>query len=119
MRIHFVVLAAALWTSACSKAPSSVQTKTIENNFSSRQDIHSYSNPQEVRVRHVALDLDVLFGDKILRGSATLTLDREQRGKPLILDTRDLKVSKTEVSSDGNTWSPTSFQIGEFLLLNL
>jgi leukotriene-A4 hydrolase len=112
VRIHFVVLAAALWMSACSKAPSSVQTKTSETNFSSRQDFHSYSNPQEVRVRHVALDLDVLFGDKILRGSTTLTLDREQPGKPLILDTRDLKVSKMEVSSDGNTWSPTTFQIG-------
>ena len=92
MRIQYVVLAAGLLMTACSKAPSSVQT-TKENKFSSRQDYHSYANPREVRVRHVALALDVMFQEKILRGAATLTIDREQADKPLILDTRDLKVS--------------------------
>ena len=84
--------------------------KTNETNFSSREDFHSYSNPQDVRVRHVALDLDVLFDQKILRDFATLTLDRLKRDNPLILDTRDLKVSKIEVSSDGNTWQPTTYE---------
>lgn len=112
MRIHYVALAAALLTSACSKAPSSVQPKNAENSYSSRQDIHSHSNPGEVRVRHIALDLDVDFNQKVLRGFAALTIDRAIRDKPLILDSRDLKISKAEVSSDGSAWSETPFHAG-------
>jgi leukotriene A-4 hydrolase/aminopeptidase len=97
--------------SACSKAPSPVQN-TKENPYSNRQDYHSYANPRDVRVRHVALDLDVLFPEKVLRGSATLTLDRVNADKPLILDSRDLKVSRAEASPDGNTWAPAPFQTG-------
>jgi leukotriene-A4 hydrolase len=111
VRIHSVVLAAALGMSACSKAPSPVQNSK-ENPYSNRQDYHSYANPRDVRVRHVALDLDVLFPEKVLRGSATLTLDRVNGDKPLILDSRDLKLSRVDASSDGNTWSPASFQVG-------
>ena len=65
-----------------------------------------------MRVRHVALDLSVSFPEKVLRGSATLTIDRENAGKPLILDSRDLKISRVEVSPDGTTWAPATFQIG-------
>ena len=39
-------------------------------------------------------------------------LDRDQGNQPLRLDSRDLKVSRAEVSSDGNTWSATTFEIG-------
>ena len=34
------------------------------------------------------------FPEKILRGSATLKFDRENADKPLILDSRDLKISR-------------------------
>ena len=111
VRIHSVVLAAALWMSACSKAPSPVQN-TTENPYSNRQDYHSYANPGDVRVRHVALDLDVSFPEKVLRGSTVLTLDRVDPNKPLIVDSRDLKISRADASSDGNTWSPAAFQVG-------
>jgi leukotriene-A4 hydrolase len=111
VRIHSVVLAALLCVGACSKAPSPVQT-TTENSFSNREDYHSYSNPRDVRVHHVSLDLDVSFAEKVLRGSTTLTLDRLSADKPLILDSRDLKVSKAEASTDGNNWSSAVFQLG-------
>ena len=111
MRIHFVVLAAALWMSACAKAPSSVQ-KTEQNPYENRHDYHSYANPQDVRVRHVALDLSVSFPEKVLRGSATLKFDRVNADKPLILDSRDLKISRAEASPDGNAWTATTFQLG-------
>lgn len=113
MRIHFPVVlpAAFLLAAACTKAPPPVQSR-LEEKFSERRDIHSYSNPTEVRVNHVGLDLDVSFTDKVLRGSATLTLDRPVRDKPLILDSRDLKISRAETSADGVTWAPTGFQVG-------
>ena len=111
MRIHFVALVAAFWMTACAKAPSSVQ-KTEQNPYENRHDYHSYANPEDVRVRHVALDLSVSFPEKVLRGSATLRFDRVNAGKPLILDSRDLKISRVEASPDGTTWAPTTFQVG-------
>jgi leukotriene-A4 hydrolase len=115
VRIHIcVVCSAALLLNACTtttKAPSAVQNQ-LENKFDDRQDHHSYSNPSEVRVQHVALDLDVSFADKVLRGAAVLSLDRPNREKPLIIDSRDLKISRVEASADGTSWSPTTFQLG-------
>src|SRR5918992_826142 len=78
------------------------------------EDVHSYSNPAEVRVRHVDLDWDVLFDQKILKGSATLTIERTARGRnaPLILDTRNLGVTRVETSEGGSTWREAQFAIG-------
>jgi leukotriene A-4 hydrolase/aminopeptidase len=79
-----------------------------------RQDLHSYSNPGEITVQHVSLDLSVDFEAKTLRGFATLAVKRQAGAKgPLVLDTRELNVSRTETSSDGGAFSETPFEIGE------
>ncbi|HEX8287233.1 MAG TPA: M1 family metallopeptidase [Pyrinomonadaceae bacterium] len=76
-------------------------------------DVHSYSNPQVLKVRHVDLDWNVLFDKKILQGTATLSFERAPNGKdaPLILDTRDLNIEKAETSSDGKNYQPTTFKL--------
>ena len=66
VRIHYAAVAAGLLLSACSKAPSTVQNSTEK--FNDHRDDHSYSRPEEARVRHIALDLDVLFPREILQG---------------------------------------------------
>ncbi|MCA1557860.1 MAG: aminopeptidase, partial [Acidobacteria bacterium] len=78
------------------------------------KDFHSYSNPQEVRVQHVGLDLDVDFENKVLKGIAVLTFQRITRraNAPLILDTRALNISKVEASSDGKSFQETAFTLG-------
>jgi len=81
-------------------------------NIVSAQDLHSFANPDGVRVRHLDLDWDVLFDQKILKGTAVLTVERISPGVPLILDTRDLKIEKVETSSDGIGYSPGTFTIG-------
>ena len=58
-------------------------------------DIHSWSRPDEVRVRHLELDLDVDFDRKILRGSAVLRFDAAAHAE-LVLDTRDLAIHSVE-----------------------
>jgi leukotriene-A4 hydrolase len=77
-------------------------------------DEHSYGNPAEIRVRHADLDWDVLFDRRILRGRATLTVERPAGGRAtrLLLDTRDLDVSNAEASTDGTTWVPATFAQG-------
>ena len=88
------------------------QTQTQKPHIA--KDIHSYSNPADVRVRHVDLDLEVLFGPKTLKGTALLTVERTSANKqaPLILDTRDLNVSKVETSADGKKYVTAKFTIG-------
>lgn len=90
--------------------PSAAQTSQTAE----ARDVHSYANPEQVRVKHVDLNLDVLFDRKMLKGTSTLTIERRQNdAKELKLDTRDLKIVKVEASSDGNTFSPTQFSLGE------
>src|SRR5262245_17019215 len=75
--------------------------------MSAARDAHSYSNPEQVRVRHVDLVLDVLFDRKILRGSSTLTIERiKPDADSLILDTRDLKILKAGTLNDGTSFAP-------------
>jgi leukotriene-A4 hydrolase len=76
------------------------------------QDFHSYANPSAVRVRHLDLDWDVLFDQKILKGTAVLTVERVSQTEPLILDTRDLKIEKVETSADGVVYSAGTFTPG-------
>ncbi len=77
------------------------------------KDIHSYSNPQEVRVRHVALDLKVDFDRKTFDGNVVLSLEQiSKESHTLILDTRALSISRVETSADGKSYAATQFTIG-------
>ncbi|MFM9944370.1 MAG: M1 family metallopeptidase [Bacteroidia bacterium] len=62
-------------------------------------DPHSYSNPTKIRVKHMDLDLEILWETHILKGSVTLTLDKKENADTLILDTRQLKISVVQNSS--------------------
>ena len=78
------------------------------------RDVHSYANPGEVRVGHAALDLEVLFGERILRGTAELSLARlDPSARTLRLDTRGLEVAAVETSDGRSGWSAASFEIGD------
>jgi leukotriene-A4 hydrolase len=67
-----------------------------------RLDVHSFANPQEVRVTHISLDLTVNFEKKQLAGTATLMIERQPSPKPeaelarLMLDNKGLEIEKIE-----------------------
>src|ERR1051325_2899652 len=88
------------------------QSKNVDMN--AVKDVHSYSNPQEIRVRQLDLDLTVDFPAKVLRGTAILGFERVAQGSraPIILDTRALVISKVEASGDGKTFTETQFALG-------
>jgi leukotriene-A4 hydrolase len=67
-------------------------------------DVHSWSRPDRVRVRHLDLDLDISFERKVLEGAVTLHFDRTS-GDELILDTRDLSIDSVADAA--------SFELGE------
>jgi len=54
-------------------------------------DVHSWSRPDRMRVRHLDLDLEIRFERKMIEGTATIHFDRLS-GDELILDTRDLEI---------------------------
>jgi leukotriene-A4 hydrolase len=76
-------------------------------------DIHSYANPELVRVCHLNLDLQVVFGPRTIQGTAILTIKQSARGvKQLILDSRALRIDETEVSADGLKYREARFSLG-------
>ncbi len=77
----------------------------------SRTDHHSYANFEDLRVKHIDLDLDVDFESRQLRGSAVLQL--EGASDRLVLDTKTLTIERVETSSDGGPFSETSFDLGD------
>src|SRR5438105_2930469 len=76
-------------------------------------DVHSYGNPAQVRVRHVNLDLTILFEQRTLRGTAILTVEPIQKiAQEIILDTRALQIEETEISENGSKYRATPFHMG-------
>ena len=75
-----------------------------------RSDPHSFSNPHEVVVEHVALDLTVDFEARCLRGRATLTIDNRARTTELWLDSWDLDVSGVWLDEDE---TQATFEFGD------
>jgi aminopeptidase N len=63
------------------------------------QDPHSLSNPDEVRVRHLDLDISVDFDSRCIKGTATWDLQRAAGSDKIVFDTRDLDI--LEVTSGG------------------
>ena len=76
------------------------------------RDVHSYSEPGRIRVRHVDLDLDVVFDRRVLEGSATLLFERlDPRADALVLDTRGLSIAGAESGSAAGGWKPADFSV--------
>jgi leukotriene-A4 hydrolase len=91
-------------------------------------DPHSFARPDEARVRHVGLDLDVDFAAQVLTGAATLKIDRAADAQELVLDTRDLTIVEVTTgtlpassspdaplrlaSPPALAWTPASWRLG-------
>jgi leukotriene-A4 hydrolase len=58
-------------------------------------DVHSWSRPNEMRVRHLDLHLDVCFDRRVLHGTVTLHFERLS-GEVLTLDTRGLIIHSVD-----------------------
>jgi leukotriene-A4 hydrolase len=77
------------------------------------KDIHSFSNPQQIAVTHLDLDLNVLFDRKSIQGTVVLQFERnDPKAETLILDTRLLQIDETEWSKDGKTFKEAEFAFG-------
>ena len=77
-------------------------------------DIHSFADTEAFVTRHFDLDLEVDFERRELRGTVTLDVERlDPRATELVLDTRDLRVTRVETTAGPDTrFEPTAFEFG-------
>jgi aminopeptidase N len=73
------------------------------------RDPHSFSEPNRVRVTHVALDLTLDFEAHVASGEVELTLERRDRSASLVLDTNELTIASVSNASG----SPLSWVYGQ------
>ena len=65
-------------------------------------------------MRHLKLDLEVVFEQQTIRGTAILTIQRvSQDAKEIVLDSRGLQIDETEVSPDGLKYREAHFSRGK------
>ncbi len=125
------LFAIAVMLSACSKkaeepeaaAPDPAETASTEPGeereavFTAPEqtpiDAFTYANYNDVRVTHAALDLDVLFDEKILDGTVTLDLEYlNSDAETLVLDANDLTIRSVEARTNGD-WTQATYEMGE------
>jgi len=72
----------------------------------------TYANIDAFVTKHLLLDLTADFDASSLRGTAELQLERrDPRATEIVLDTRDLRIQKTETASGNGPWTATMFQL--------
>ncbi len=77
-------------------------------------DQFSYAELEKIRVRHLDLQLRVLFERRMLEGTATLQFERNAHypAAPLVLDTRDLAIQRVEAARGDGPYRETGYEIG-------
>jgi leukotriene A-4 hydrolase/aminopeptidase len=72
----------------------------------------SYANIDAFVTTHLSLDLSADFDKQMLAGTAELRFERRDPGaNEIVLDTRDLQIRKAEASSDGGSWTDTTYRL--------
>lgn len=102
---HCALLLLPFVFAACDATPPTISespTAAVEN--------YSYSRPDEVRVTHIVLDLEVDFETRRLHGSAALDLERSEGAGRLWLDTWDLEIGAVR---DGANSTELEWTLGE------
>jgi len=89
MNKAFVIVMTILIITSCNTSTK----ETIVLNKEDYIDHHSYSNPQNVLVKHMDMDMKIDFDKKIIQGLVRYSLERKV-GNELILDIRNLNVHK-------------------------
>jgi aminopeptidase N len=78
-----------------------------------KEDKFTYANYDQVRVTHLALNLDVNFDTKTLIGTATLDVKKvDPSAQELVLDTKDLTIRSVSYFTEGK-WHDTPYVLGD------
>ena len=92
-----------------------VSTKTVHAEPTAKHpDLHSYANPEHVRVRHLDLNLEVVFDKRVIEGEVVLAIERTSLDltQPLVLDTRGLVIKSVMASIDDSSFLEAPYALG-------
>jgi aminopeptidase N len=110
-----VLALAALALACASHAPPAPDTLPA-------MDIHSHAQPRRVRVTHLDLNLAIDMSARVLRGTASLDLERPDRAAPLVLDAQGLVIESVR-AEDGRVLrhelGPEQKNVGSALTIEL
>jgi aminopeptidase N len=102
-----ITVFAFLFIAACSK-----ETPEVDN-YDPARDYFTFANTDAFVTEHLALDLDVDFEAKELRGFAILTMHRlDPEASEIVLDTRDLTIASATVLTTTGSES-AEYRFGE------
>ncbi|HEU4523169.1 MAG TPA: M1 family metallopeptidase [Thermoanaerobaculia bacterium] len=87
----------------------STATQTGQSRAAADSTPHSWSKPNEAAVEHITLDLTVDFTKNQLAGTANLRIRNSGNANKLVLDTRDLTISRITLD-DGTA---AKYQLGQ------
>jgi leukotriene-A4 hydrolase len=76
----------------CQNQKKYVDNENILKNFPVT-DLHSYANINQIRIKHINLNLEIDWEAHILKGQATLNINKLSETDTLILDSKQLTVS--------------------------
>ncbi len=85
-------------------------THNSQNQAVQVTDVHSFAKPEEAVITHIHLNLDVDFEKHILQGYAKLSFKNITGTDHLVLDTRDLEISRV---TQGENGEEAKFSFGE------
>ena len=75
-------------------------------------DESSYAQPEKVVITDLALDLALDFDARRISGTATYALDwKQDSANELVLDTRELDITKVEAIADDGSASELAFEL--------
>lgn len=111
MRFNYLLfLAFTISLVACSPLPVEEADNDL-NDPSLRMDAHSYSNTDDVRTKHLHLELDVNFKNNTIYGVVRHELDTHE-ADTIIFDIKNLDINKITLGKTNET--EAEFIIGEF-----
>ncbi len=91
--------------------------KDADRDDPTRTDPHSFSNPGQIRVHHIHLELTPKFERREIKGIAILDIERQPAcppDSPLILDTRELTIEEVGIRKQAEI--PANFVVSRFQL---
>tara|TARA_R110002096_G_scaffold6409_1_gene29658 strand:+ start:18713 stop:20605 length:1893 start_codon:yes stop_codon:yes gene_type:complete len=85
-----------------------------KDSYDPATDYFTFANLEQLRTRHIDLNLDVDFAAKKLRGHAVLQMSvLDTDATEIVLDTRDLQIESVVVLDENGMPEPAIFRIGE------
>ncbi|GAB3814624.1 hypothetical protein GCM10028895_07900 [Pontibacter rugosus] len=77
---------------------------------SASADAHSFAKPAEAVAKHLSLNIDVNFDQKVLSGKASYLIENKTGTDQIIFDTRNLQIEKVYL---GDSMEETTFTLGD------